>query len=399
MAVLLADRLLPDVAQWADELTAIRHDLHSHPEYGFNTERKVGVICDHLRQWGVTDINTDFVKGAVIAVIEGNRPGHTIGVRADMDCLPMNDRCGKDWVSQNEGYAHACGHDGHTTWLLGVARYLASHRDFPGKVVLVFQPAEEISQGARTLIEAGLLEKYGIEEIYGGHTEPMLPKGTIGFKPGPLQAASDSLYITVKGKGTHGGRPHLGVDPIPVAAQIVTALQTIVSRKVNPIDTAVLSICSINAGRFEAMNVVPAECTLSGTIRTFLPQTRVQIEEVVKTMVPSIATANGCEVELKYVHECGSVINSPAQTEAALKVTGELLGEDHVKVIDPFMSSEDFSEYLQRVPGCIIRVGIKDDEHTVSLHNPNFDFNDEVLPVAVSVVANMAIKRLEALAK
>lgn len=311
----------------------------------------------------------------------------------------MNDRCGKDWVSQNEGYAHACGHDGHTTWLLGVARYLASHRDFPGKVVLVFQPAEEISQGARTLIEAGLLEKYGIEEIYGGHTEPMLPKGTIGFKPGPLQAASDSLYITVKGKGTHGGRPHLGVDPIPVAAQIVTALQTIVSRKVNPIDTAVLSICSINAGRFEAMNVVPAECTLSGTIRTFLPQTRVQIEEVVKTMVPSIATANGCEVELKYVHECGSVINSPAQTEAALKVTGELLGEDHVKVIDPFMSSEDFSEYLQRVPGCIIRVGIKDDEHTVSLHNPNFDFNDEVLPVAVSVVANMAIKRLEALAK
>ena len=377
MAVLLADRLLPDVAQWADELTAIRHDLHSHPEYGFNTERTVGVICDHLRQWGVTDINTDFVKGAVIAVIEGNRPGHTIGVRADMDCLPMNDRCGKDWVSQNEGYAHACGHDGHTTWLLGVARYLASHRDFPGKVVLVFQPAEEISQGARTLIEAGLLEKYGIEEIYGGHTEPMLPKGTIGFKPGPLQAASDSLYITVKGKGTHGGRPHLGVDPIPVAAQIVTALQTIVSRKVNPIDTAVLSICSINAGRFEAMNVVPAECTLSGTIRT----------------------ANGCEVELKYVHECGSVINSPAQTEAALKVTGELLGEDHVKVIDPFMSSEDFSEYLQRVPGCIIRVGIKDDEHTVSLHNPNFDFNDEVLPVAVSVVANMAIKRLEALAK
>lgn len=399
MAVLLADRLLPDVAQWADELTAIRHDLHSHPEYGFNTERTVGVICDHLRQWGVTDINTDFVKGAVIAVIKGNRPGHTIGVRADMDCLPMNDRCGKDWVSQNEGYAHACGHDGHTTWLLGVARYLASHRDFPGKVVLVFQPAEEISQGARTLIEAGLLEKYGIEEIYGGHTEPMLPKGTIGFKPGPLQAASDSLYITVKGKGTHGGRPHLGVDPIPVAAQIVTALQTIVSRKVNPIDTAVLSICSINAGRFEAMNVVPAECTLSGTIRTFLPQTRVQIEEVVKTMVPSIAAANGCEVELKYVHECGSVINSPAQTEAALKVTGELLGEDHVKVIDPFMSSEDFSEYLQRVPGCIIRVGIKDDEHTVSLHNPNFDFNDEVLPVAVSVVANMAIKRLEALAK
>ena len=275
---------------------------------------------------------------------------------------------------------------------------MAAHRDFPGKVVLIFQPAEEISRGAQTLVKAGLLEKYGIEEIYGGHTEPMLPKGTIGFKPGPLQAASDSVYVTVKGFGTHGGRPHLGVDPIPVAAQIVTALQTIVSRKINPIDTAVLSICSINAGRFEAVNIVPAQCTLSGTIRTFLPETRAFVEETVKTMVPAIAKANGCEAEVEYVHECGSVINTPAQTEAALKVTGELLGEDHVKVIDPFMSSEDFSEYLQRVPGCIIRVGIKDEDHAVSLHNPNFDFNDEVLPVAVSVVANMAIKRLEALA-
>ena len=398
MAILLADRLLPGVAEWLDELTAIRHDIHSHPEHGFNTERTVGIICDHLRQWGVTDINTDLVKGAVVAVIEGTRPGHTIGVRADMDCLPMPDRCGKDYVSQNEGYAHACGHDGHTTWLLGVARYLASHRDFPGKVVLVFQPAEEICGGARALVEAGLIEKYGIEEIYGGHTEPMLPKGTIGFKPGPLQAASDSVYITVKGKGTHGGRPHLGTDPIPVASQIVLALQTIVSRKVNPIDTAVVSVCSINAGRYETVNVVPAQCTMSGTIRTYLPETRDQIENTIKSMVPAIAQANGCEAELKYVRECGSVINSPEQTEAALKVTGQLLGEDHVKVIEPFMSSEDFSEYLQKVPGCIIRVGIRDDKHTVSLHNPNFDFNDEVLPVAVSVVANMAIKRLETLA-
>ena len=283
------------MAEWLDELTAIRHDIHSHPEHGFNTERTVGIICDHLRKWGVTDINTDLVKGAVIAVIEGSRPGHTIGVRADMDCLPMPDCCGKDYVSQNEGYAHACGHDGHTTWLLGTARYLASHRDFPGKVVLIFQPAEEISGGARALVEAGLLEKYGIEEIYGGHTEPMLPKGTIGFKPGPLQAASDSVYVTVKGKGTHGGRPHLGTDPIPVASQIVLALQTIVSRKVNPIDTAVISVCSINAGRYETVNVVPAQCTMSGTIRTYLPETRQQIENTIKTMVPAIAQANGCE--------------------------------------------------------------------------------------------------------
>ena len=397
MTVLHAERLLPGVADWMDELVAIRHDLHQNPELGFETERTVGKICEHLRAWGVDEIDTELVKGCVVAVVNGNREGATIGIRADMDALPMNDGCGKEYASVVAGRGHCCGHDGHTTWLLGAARYIAAHRDFPGKVVFVFQAAEEIGKGAQALVDAGLIEKYGIQEIYGGHTEPNLPKGVIGMKPGPLQAASDSVFITLKGKGTHGGRPHLGVDPIPVAAQIISALQNIVARKVDPVECAVVSICSVNCGSFKANNVVPHELTMSGTVRTFLPEIRDLVETNVKALVTNIAHANGCEVDLVYDRIIGSVINAPEQTEAAIAATRELLGEDNVRIITQFMSSEDFSVYLGKVPGCIIRVGIKDEEHNVSLHNQLFDFNDEVLPVAVSVVANMALKRLEQL--
>ena len=398
MALLLQDRLLPGVAELVPELEEIRHDIHAHPELGFETERTVGLICDYHRKSGIVEIDTELVKGCVIAVIEGSRPGHTIAIRADMDALPMNDGCGKPWASTVAGRGHCCGHDGHTTWLLGAARWLAAHNDFPGRIVLVHQAAEEAGTGAKALVEAGLIEKYGFEEIYGGHTDPNLPKGVIGFKPGPLQAASDSVYITLRGKGTHGGRPHLGVDPIPVAAQIVTALQTIVSRKVDPIESAVVSICSINCGNFKANNVVQSELTMSGTVRTFLPEIRDLAEENIRAMVTGIATANGCTVELVYDRMIGSVINGEEQTIAAHEVTKALLGEDNVRIIRPFMSSEDFSEYLNRIPGAIIRVGIRDEEHQVSLHNQQMDFNDEVLPVAVSVVANMAVRRLEALA-
>lgn len=398
MSLLLEDRLLPGVAELVPELVEIRHDLHQHPELGFDTERTCGKIVEYLRASHVDSIDTELMKGCVIAVIDGDQPGHTIGVRSDMDALPMKDGCGKPYASVVEGRGHCCGHDGHTTWLLGVARWLASHRDFPGRVVLVFQAAEEPGLGAKALIEAGLFEKYGIEEIYGGHTEPNLPKGTIGFKPGPLQAASDSFYVTLKGKGTHGGRPHLGVDPMPVAAQIILALQTIVARKVDPIESAVVSVCSINAGNFEAVNVVQSELTMSGTVRTFLPEIRDLAEANITAMVNGIAAANGCEAELVYDRIIGSVINTEEQTEAAIAATRELLGEDHVKVIRPFMSSEDFSRYLDVVPGSIIRVGIRDDDHQVSLHNQKMDFNDDVLPVAVSVVANMAVTRLKALA-
>ena len=398
MSLLLQDRLLPGVAELAPELVEIRRDLHAHPELGFDTERTVGVICDFYQKCGITKVDADLVKGCVVVVIDGNRPGHTIAVRADMDALPMNDGCGKPWASTVPGRGHCCGHDGHTTWLLGAARWLFEHNDFPGRVVIVHQAAEESCGGAKALVEAGLIEKYGIEEIYGGHTEPNLPKGVFGFKPGPLQAASDDLFITLRGKGTHGGRPHLGVDPIPVAAQIITALQTIVSRKVDPIESAVVSVCSINCGKWEANNVVQSELKMSGTVRTFLPEIRDLTEKSIRAMVTGIAEANGCEVDCAYNRMIGSVINGEEQTMGAFEATKALLGDDQARIIRPFMSSEDFSVYLDRVPGAIIRVGIRDDEHQVSLHNQQMDFNDEVLPAAVSVVANMAVKRLEALA-
>ena len=399
MTVLCEEKLLPGVAQWADELTAIRHDFHQHPDLGFDTERTVSKICEYLKAWGITDIDTELVKGSVIATVEGNRPGKTIAVRTDIDALPMNDGSCKPWASQIEGKSHSCGHDGHMTCVLGAARYFSSHRDFPGKVVFVFQAAEETGIGAKTLVDAGLIEKYGIDEIYGGHTEPNLDKGDIGMKAGPLQAAADSVQIIIKGKGTHGGRPHQGIDTIPVASQIVMALQTIVSRKVDPIECAVVSICSISSGRFEAFNVVPHQCTLSGTVRTFLPEIRDMVEAKIEKIVKGIALANDCEVDYKYTRYVASVINSEEQTEAAIDATRKLIGEDHVKIIKPFMSSEDFSEYLAKIPGSIIRVGIRDENHNVSLHNQQFDFNDEVLPLAVSVITNMTLTRLEHLAK
>lgn len=395
---LLEDRWLPGVADMTAELVDIRHDLHRHPELGFDTDRTVDLICRYLADIGITSADTDLVKGCVVAVIEGTRPGHTIALRADMDALPMNDGCGRAHASETPGRAHCCGHDGHTTWLLGTARWLKEHPDFPGRVVLVFQAAEELAYGALTLVKAGLIEKYGIEEIYAGHAEPNLPKGMVGFKVGPLQAASDEIYITIRGKGTHGGRPHLGTDPIPVAAQIVTALQTIVSRKVDPIESAVVSVCSFNAGSFAANTIVPNEVTMSGTVRTFLPEIRELCEASIRAMVNGIAAANGCTAELVYEKTICSVINAEAQTEAFMAATRELLGDDRVTTVRPFMSSEDFAWYLDRVPGSIVRVGIRDEDHTASLHNSRMDFNDDVLPVAVSVFANLAVKRLAALA-
>lgn len=394
----LQEKLLPETLQWAQEMAQCRQDIHKHPDLGYETERTQAKIAAFLKEHGFEHVDTELSKGCVVAVLEGNRPGATIGIRADMDALPMTETAGKPYDSVNPGIAHCCGHDGHTTWLMYAARYLSEHRDFPGKIVFVFQAAEEKGTGAQALVDNGLFNKYPMDEIYGAHSEPNLPVGTVGFKPGPLQAASDMVYITVKGHGCHGGRPHQGIDPIPVACQIVMAAQTIVSRKVDPIESGVVSLCSINAGRWEAANVVPPQCTISGTIRTFLPQVRDLCQENLVNMVNGIAKANGCEVECDYQRVIGSVINSEEQANAAIEATRELLGDDHVQIIKPFMSSEDFSVFLDHVPGNIMRVGMRDETHTAGLHNTAFDFNDKALPVAVSVICNMARRRLETLA-
>ncbi len=398
MNFVLSDRVFPEILAWGEELAAIRHDVHSTPELKFDTPKTVARIVKHLTDWGIT-VDTDMVKGGVIAVIDGTKPGKTVALRADIDALPMPDATTNTWKSTHEGKAHACGHDGHQTWLMGALRYLRAHNDFAGRIVGIFQPAEEIAEGAQAVIDAGVLAKYDVKEIYGAHTEPLLDKGTFGFRVGALQAASDSFWVTVKGVGCHGGRPHLGVDPIPVGGQLINALQTLVSRKLNPVDTGVVSICSVNAGSFGTPNVIPPVLTMSGTVRTFSKEGREMIEREFKKMVTGIAEANGCTVEIVYKHQCAAVNNTPEQTKAGIAAATAMYGAEHVVPdMTPFMSSEDFSAYQAVIPGAIMRVGIRDEQHQASLHSQIFDFNDEVLPAAASLIANIALTRLEALA-
>lgn len=390
-----AGRAYADILSWGEELAALRREAHKTPELGFETTRTVGRIAKTLRGWGIEKVDVDLVKGGVIVVIDGTRPGKTVALRADIDALGMNDTSGKPWASCIAGQAHACGHDGHQTWLLGALRHLHANRDFPGRVVGIFQPAEEPCKGARAVVASGLFQKYEIAEIYGAHTEPLLDKGVFGFRVGPLQAACDYFWLTIKGKGTHGGRPHLGVDPLPAAAQLIGAAQSIVSRKVDPID----SICAVSAGRYETPNVVPEEVKISGTARTFRPATRKLVEESFKLMAADTARANGCTSEIKWESSIPAVINDETTTRAGIAAATELFGAGSVRSdMSPFMSSEDFAEYQQIVPGTMLRVGIRDDAHTVALHSTSFDFNDEVLPAAASLLAAIAVKRLEALA-
>lgn len=398
MNFVLSDRVFPEILAWGEELAAIRHDVHSTPELKFDTPKTVARIVKHLTNWGIT-VDTDMVKGGVIAVIDGTKPGKTVALRADIDALPMPDATTNAWKSTHEGKAHACGHDGHQTWLMGALRYLRAHNDFAGRIVGIFQPAEEIAEGAQAVINAGVLAKYDVKEIYGAHTEPLLDKGTFGFRVGALQAASDSFWVTVKGVGCHGGRPHLGVDPIPVGGQLINALQTLVSRKLNPVDTGVVSICSVNAGSFGTPNVIPPVLTMSGTVRTFSKEGREMIEREFKKMVTGIAEANGCSVEIVYKHQCAAVNNAHEQTKAGIAAATAMYGAEHVVPdMTPFMSSEDFSAYQAVIPGAIMRVGIRDERHQASLHSQVFDFNDEVLPAAASLIANIALTRLAALA-
>lgn len=391
-----ADKVYPEVLGWADELVRFRRCVHETPELGFDTPETVQRICQTLKSWGITTFDAELVKGGVVVVIDGERPGKTIALRADIDALGMNDTTGKAWASRHAGCAHACGHDGHQTWLMGALRFLHVHRNFAGRVVGLFQPAEEPVLGAKAVIASGFFEKFDVSEIFGAHTEPMLKKGVFGFRVGPLQAACDYFWVKLHGKGAHGARPHQGVDPLPVACQIVNAVQTIVSRKINPIDTAVLSICSLNSGRFESPNVIPTTLTFSGTARMYKEDVRDTIETNFKNMVNGIAQANGCTAEIKYERSIHAVDNAKEQTLAGIAAAKALFGEQNVvDNMDPFMSSEDFAEYQQLVPGAMMRIGIRDEEHTAALHNTAFDFNDEVLPAAVSLFVRVVMDRLD----
>src|SRR5450631_279057 len=355
-------------------LIILRRDLHAHPELGFEHHSGIG-------------------KTGVVGVIRGETAGsgRSIGLRADMDALPMHEENDFAHVSRFKGRMHGCGHDGHTTMLLGAARYLSRTRRFDGTVYLIFQPGEEGFAGGKAMVEDGLFERFPADEIYALHNWPSLPPGKIGVRPGPAMAAADRIEIHIEGRGGHGAHPYLAIDPVLVAGHIITAVQSIVSRNVSPIDTAVVSLCAMHAGNMAAMSVIPSEARLVGTVRTFRLSTQVAIEKRLTELVHSIAAAFGATATLKYERVYPATINSDLQAVFAADVADTLVGaENVVRDLEPSMGSEDFSFMLQQRPGAYARLGQGGAEGGCFLHNACYDFNDEVIPLGAGYLAALA---------
>ena len=390
-------KLLPVIRAAADEIVALRRDLHAHPELGFETKRTTDLIVKTLRGWGVEEVHDDWTRGGVVAVIEGNRPGRTVAIRADIDALAMPDESGAPWASP-VCRSHACGHDGHAAWMLGAVKALHEDRNFPGRVAAIFQPAEEIGRGAKSVVDSGVLERLEVAEIYGAHNDSTLPEGVFGFREGAIQASCDFFHIRLVGRGIHAARPHYGIDPVTTGALLVSALQNIVARKIDPLESAVVSVSAFEAGDCGAPNVMPGEARLAGTVRTFSESVRDRIEEEMRRMVEEVAASQGCRAEFRYDRLTSVVMNDGERTAAIRRVAAEHFGEDAIGSIVVSMSGEDFSEYLRRIPGAMFRVGFHAPGHEVPLHNPKFDFNDAIIPAAATLFVLIAKARLEALA-
>jgi len=382
------------LAGWHDELTAFRRDLHAHPEIGFEERRTASRVVAALRAAGVDEIHEGIGRTGVVAVVRGatQASGRLIGLRADMDALPMTEENDFAWRSCTRGLMHGCGHDGHTTMLVGAARYLAETRRFDGTAVLVFQPGEEGFAGAKAMIDDGLFDRFPVEAIYAMHNWPSLPAGHIGVNPGPMMAAADRIEIVVHGKGGHGAHPYLAVDPVLVAAHIITAAQSIVARNVSPVDSAVISLCAMQAGDPGAFSVIPREARLVGTVRTFRPQVQDMVEERLARLVDSVAVAFGATATLHYQRTYPATINSPRHAEFAANVAADLVGNDKVsRELPPSMGAEDFSFMLQVKPGAYLRLG---QGGGAFLHNTRYDFNDEVLPLGAALFAGLVERSL-----
>jgi hippurate hydrolase len=377
---------------WQDELTRVRRDLHAHPELGFEEHRTARVVCERLTALGI-EHHAGVGGTGVVAVVRGraSASGRSIGLRADMDALPLQEENDFEHRSRYDGRMHACGHDGHTTMLLAAARYLHQTRNFDGVAYLIFQPGEEGYAGAKAMIDDGLFERFPAEQVYAVHNWPALPAGKIGITPGPAMAAADRIEIVIDGHGGHGAHPHAAIDPVLVAGHIITAAQSIVSRNVSPLDTAVVSLCSMQAGNPGAMSVIPAHARLVGTVRTFRPVTQDMIERRLSELIPSIAAAFGAKATLKYERVYPATINHPAQAAFAMEVAAALVGDDNVAAnLDPSMGSEDFAFMLQARPGAFARLGQGGAEAGAFLHNSRYDFNDAVIPLGAGYLATLA---------
>ncbi|TMH08078.1 MAG: amidohydrolase [Betaproteobacteria bacterium] len=377
---------------WHAELTAFRRDLHAHPELGFEETRTAARVAEALRVCGVDEVHTGIGKTGVVAVVHGKRNDakRMIGLRADMDALPMREENDFSWRSTTQGLMHGCGHDGHTTMLLGAARHLAATRNFNGSAVLIFQPGEEGFAGAKAMIDEGLFERFPVEAVYAMHNWPQLPAGAIGVNAGPMMAAADRVEICVNGRGGHGAHPYMAIDPVLVAAHIITAAQSLVSRNVNPLDSAVVSLCGMQAGDLGAMSVIPRQARLIGTVRTFKREVQDMIEERLGRLVESVAVGFGATASLNYQRVYPATINTPAEAAFAAEVAKSLVGADKVlRDLPPSMGAEDFSFMLQTKPGAYLRIGQGGDA-SCFLHNGRYDFNDEILPLGAALLASLA---------
>lgn len=384
--------ILNRVAEFHDEITAWRRDFHAHPEVLFDVERTAGIVADKLRAFGCDAVVTGLGRTGVVAIINGRNggAGKTIGLRADMDALPVTEKTGAPHASTIAGKMHACGHDGHTAMLLGAAKYLSETRNFDGRVALIFQPAEEGGGGGKVMIEDGLIEKFDIAEVYGMHNWPGMPVGQFGIRAGGIMAATDRFYIDITGQGGHAARPQQTIDPIIVAAQMVTALQTIVSRNLDPLASAVLSVTMVEAG--EADNVISRTAKITGTVRTLDSDVQDFIEAKLADFVPQFARSFGAEASVRYARGYPVTVNSEAQTAFAADVASDVVGTERVdRDVAPSMGGEDFSFMLNERPGAYIFIGNGD---STELHTDTYDFNDDAIPVGVSYWARLVERAL-----
>ena len=389
---LLAPSPIDHISKFHADLTAFRRDLHAHPELGFEEVRTAGVIEQALNRLGI-ETHSGIGRTGVVGVIEGNSKGsgRTVGLRADMDALPMKEDNQFEHRSTVPGRMHGCGHDGHSTMLLGAARYLAETRNFDGTVHLIFQPGEEGFAGAKAMIEDGLFERFECQTVYAMHNWPSLPPGTIGINNGPMMAAADRFEVHITGRGGHGAHPYMTIDPVVVAAHIITAAQTIVSRNVSPLDSAVVSVCAVETGDLAAMNVIPGEARLTGTVRTFRASTQDMVEKRLGEVVQSIAAAFGASATLSYRRLYPATINSEREANFAADVAEQLVGPERVvRNMEPSMGAEDFSFMLNARPGAYFRLGQGGAESGCFLHNTRYDFNDAVIPVGSAMFAAIA---------
>lgn len=390
-------KLIDDISTQAAFLQSVRRDIHAHPELAFEETRTSDLVAKLLTEWGIP-VHRGLGKTGVVGTIvgTGSQSGaRAIGLRADMDALPMSEHNTFEHASKHAGKMHACGHDGHTTMLLGAAQYLARNRNFDGTVHLIFQPAEEHGGGAREMMREGLFQKFPCEAVFGMHNMPGIPVGSVAASPGPVLASNNEFKAVIRGKGGHAAMPQLGVDPIPAALQMIQAFQTIITRNKKPLETAVISVTMIHAG--SVPNVIPDECVVQGSVRAYSAETLDLIERRMKEIATHTAAVFGAECEFHFQRNYPSTVNHVAETAFVREVLAQMLPPEQVITQVPIMAAEDFAFMLEEVPGCYAFIGNGDGDHRLPghgagpcvVHNPSYDFNDEILPLGASFFVNL----------